>query len=201
MSRLVEEIGGALIAAHAAGVVHHDVKASNVLLDDDGAAYLGDFGIAVATPVAATVSPTSRRRRPRPRVAAVGAAHRLRPAAERRPTPAWSGRVDRLRRRARRGAAAGDRRASYESVAELVLGWRAAAVDGTGGRTPITSDERARGRRGTPRRSAATRAVDAAGINPYRGLRPFDEADAADVPRARRRRRRPRRLLARRSGS
>ena len=48
VSRLVEEIGGALIAAHAAGVVHNDVKSSNVLLDDAGAAYLGDFGIAVA---------------------------------------------------------------------------------------------------------------------------------------------------------
>ena len=47
VSRLVEEIGGALIAAHAAGVTHRDVKASNVLLDDDGGAYLTDFGIAV----------------------------------------------------------------------------------------------------------------------------------------------------------
>ena len=47
VSRLVEEIGGALIAAHAAGVVHNDVKAANVLLDDAGGAYLTDFGIAV----------------------------------------------------------------------------------------------------------------------------------------------------------
>ena len=47
VSQLVEEIGGALIAAHAAGVVHNDVKASNVMLDDRGTAYLTDFGIAV----------------------------------------------------------------------------------------------------------------------------------------------------------
>ena len=47
VSRLVEEIGGALMSAHAAGVIHNDVKASNVLLDDDGAAYLTDFGIAI----------------------------------------------------------------------------------------------------------------------------------------------------------
>ena len=46
-SRLVEEIGGALISAHAVGVTHNDVRAPNVLLDGDGAAYLTDFGIAV----------------------------------------------------------------------------------------------------------------------------------------------------------
>ena len=34
------------MSAHGAGVAHNDVKASNVLLDDDGAAYLTDFGIA-----------------------------------------------------------------------------------------------------------------------------------------------------------
>ena len=47
VSRLVEEVAGALMSAHAAGVIHNDVKASNVLLDDDGAAYLTDFGIAI----------------------------------------------------------------------------------------------------------------------------------------------------------
>ena len=45
---LVEQIGGALMCAHAAGITHRDVKASNVLLDADGAAYLTDFGVAVA---------------------------------------------------------------------------------------------------------------------------------------------------------
>src|SRR5690606_17767354 len=48
VSRLVEEVGGALMAAHSAGVVHNDVRSSNVLLDDDGTAYLTDFGIAVS---------------------------------------------------------------------------------------------------------------------------------------------------------
>ena len=47
VSRVVDEIGGALMAAHAVGVAHNDVSSSNVLLDDSGATYLSDFGIAV----------------------------------------------------------------------------------------------------------------------------------------------------------
>lgn len=44
--RLVREIGSALVVAHRADVVHRDVKPGNVLFDDDGNAYLADFGIA-----------------------------------------------------------------------------------------------------------------------------------------------------------
>lgn len=50
--RLVDQIGGALAAAHARGVIHRDVKTGNVLFDEDGAAYLADFGIAMDTTVA-----------------------------------------------------------------------------------------------------------------------------------------------------
>ena len=45
--RLAREIGGALSAAHAHGVVHRDVKSPNILFDDAGNAFLGDFGIAL----------------------------------------------------------------------------------------------------------------------------------------------------------
>jgi DNA-binding SARP family transcriptional activator/tRNA A-37 threonylcarbamoyl transferase component Bud32 len=45
--RLAREIGGALSAAHAQGVVHRDVKSPNILFDEAGNAFLGDFGIAL----------------------------------------------------------------------------------------------------------------------------------------------------------
>ena len=45
-SRVLEQVGSALTFAHRNGVIHRDVKADNILLDEDGNAYLSDFGIA-----------------------------------------------------------------------------------------------------------------------------------------------------------
>ncbi len=47
---VVSQIGSALDSAHKAGVVHGDIRPGNILLDDDGNAYLSGFGVAAAGP-------------------------------------------------------------------------------------------------------------------------------------------------------
>ena len=45
-SMVLDQVGKALNFAHNSGVVHRDIKADNILMDEAGNAYLGDFGIA-----------------------------------------------------------------------------------------------------------------------------------------------------------
>ncbi|MCZ2813794.1 protein kinase [Modestobacter sp. VKM Ac-2979] len=78
--QVLRQCAAGLAAAHAADVVHRDVKPGNVLLADDGGVKLTDFGVAVsATSVPLTITGE-----------VVGTAHYLSPeqAAGNRATPA-----------------------------------------------------------------------------------------------------------------
>lgn len=180
VSRLVEEVGGALIAAHAAGVTHNDVTAANVMLDEAGTCYLTDFGIAATSSVPAGDAGGDGAGRDRRGLAwtAWELLTGRRPPVDATGPPRLLG----LRDSVPEGLDAVLRRAidGYGSVAELVLGWRAAVGRPEGVVSPLSSDPRP-GVESDRRHAARELEQDAvAGSNPYLGLRPFGEGDAAE---------------------
>jgi DNA-binding SARP family transcriptional activator/WD40 repeat protein len=174
VSRLVEEIGAALIAAHAAGVVHRDVKSSNVLLDEHGASYLTDFGIAVSGREPPCGDDDVR--------GLATLAWELLTGTHPPPTP--TGVLPTLIGRVASvpdgiDAVLGRASGTSWSVAELILGWRAATGRPDGALSPVTSSERHAADSARQRAVVALTRSTIAGVNPYRGLRSFDEGDAA----------------------
>ena len=44
--KVCQEVGSGIDALHAAGLIHRDLKPGNILLDEQGTAYITDFGLA-----------------------------------------------------------------------------------------------------------------------------------------------------------
>ena len=158
-SRVVEEVGAALLAAHTAGVVHCDIKPSNVLFDEAGNSYLSDFGISMPSVRDSALART--RSYAAPELAGhssdtvrsdifsfgcmlwellAGVSPMALWATDRSRLPSLAGRVempsegiDAVIARAT-GVDPGSR---YQSIAELIVGWREAVGRPEGVLTPV----------------------------------------------------------------
>jgi WD40 repeat protein/DNA-binding SARP family transcriptional activator len=191
--RVLDQVAQALASAHRQGVVHRDVKPANILFDEEGNAYLSDFGIAkeiaaahdsisggTSSPFAYYLSPEEvRGETPSSRadiyslglvlfemlagrhpyagapLRALPEKHLLEPVPSLRPArPDIPSSVDGIIER----ATAKDPEVRFADTSALALAFRAAL----GPAAPAVS-------------------VPAVEVrNPYKGLRPFLEADAAD---------------------
>ena len=148
---MVDQLGNALQTAHRSGVVHGDINSDNVLLDDEGNAYLSDFGIAVGEGEVAARSDIS------------GLGVLVAQALTGR-----SGGVDELR------GALPDPVARVIDRAIDVDAARALRERRRPGRRPSRGARRRHGITGDDARAGDV--VD----NPYKGLRAFDAVDAVD---------------------
>jgi WD40 repeat protein/DNA-binding SARP family transcriptional activator len=178
-ARVVEQVAAALAAAHREGVVHRDVKPSNILLDEEGNAYLSDFGIAeelLAGEAAESArlfpyrSPEQRRGQPStPRSDLYGLGAVLLEMLTGRP-PAGPDKP-RRRRKVQAGLPA--------AVARVIARALSDDPDDRFAEATELADAVVRAIGAAP--AAARRAVlPAEAANPYKGLRPFFEADASD---------------------
>ncbi|MCK2220447.1 protein kinase [Actinomadura sp. ATCC 31491] len=160
-ARIIEQVARALAAAHRQGVVHRDVKPSNVLLDEDGNAYLSDFGIARQTAGSTRETPpytSPERLRGEP----------LAPAADVYSMGILISRLlaapaDPMRKVIERATAA-DPAQRYRDAAALLAAVRTA--------WPQAAQAMVPGPASSPRKSSPR--------NPYKGLLAFTEADACD---------------------
>ena len=44
--QIIQQVGDALVFAHKHNIIHRDIKPSNIIIDNNGQAYLTDFGLA-----------------------------------------------------------------------------------------------------------------------------------------------------------
>ncbi len=190
--RLVHDIGGALIATHAAGIAHRDISTTNILQDETGNLYLSDFGISTGPDDRSFDQDVRTDVADLARVVVdvlVGGRSAVNSAVQdghlRTPQDWASERLDQvpeallgvLQRATRPPRSASERQppvspAGYNSVAEFLVDWRTALP-----RSAITTTQEI-----DPGIDAAhtLNERERQRVNPYKGLRAFRESDAAE---------------------